>query len=271
VTVVSAFLVPGNPLPVLKPDVPAWGALAQAMKKAGHALAESRPDAVLVYSTQWIAVLDQLWITRRHSAGVHVDENWYEFGDLPFDLHTDEELAAACVAACPTQGVHARGVDYDGFPIDSGTIAVSGHLGIGGKDRPLVIGSNNVYHNGEVTEKLAALACGCASAQGKRVAVVAVGGLSGSVFRTEIDPATDHFASSEEDRWNQRILKLMEQGDVEQLRKTVPDYAAAARVDMGFKHLHWILGALGKPFRGATVHGYGPLYGSGAAVVEFKI
>jgi 2-aminophenol/2-amino-5-chlorophenol 1,6-dioxygenase alpha subunit len=40
---------------------------------------------------------------------------------------------------------------------------------------------------------------------------------------------------------------------------------------MGFKHFHWILGALNGRFSGARVHGYGPAYGTGAAVVEFVL
>jgi 2-aminophenol/2-amino-5-chlorophenol 1,6-dioxygenase alpha subunit len=270
-TVVSAFLVPGNPLPMLKPEVPTLGILAEAMHQAGRALAASRPDAVLLYSTQWIAVLDQLWLTRPHSRGVHVDENWYEFGDLPFDIHVDATLAEACVSACPSVGVHSRGANYDGFPLDSGTIAAASLLRIGGKDLPLVVGSNNVYHDGAKTEKLAALAVACAKTAGKRVAVVGVGGLSGAVFRTEIDLREDKIVSAEDDHWNQRILKLMESGDTEQLRSVLPDFGKQARADMGFKHFHWVLGALNGSFKGAKVHGYGPLYGSGGAVIEFKI
>ena len=40
---------------------------------------------------------------------------------------------------------------------------------------------------------------------------------------------------------------------------------------MGFKHFAFILGAIGGNFNGATVHAYGPLYGSGGAVVEFDL
>ena len=93
--VVAALLVPGSPLPVLKPEFIAWGRLASAMQRAGRALEAARPDTVLLYSTQWMAVLDQQWLTRKRSTGVHVDENWYEFGDLPFDVHADTELAHA--------------------------------------------------------------------------------------------------------------------------------------------------------------------------------
>ena len=270
-TVVSAFLVPGHPFPTLKPEIPGYGRLNQAMQNAGRALAASRPDVVLVYSTQWIAVLDQLWLTRRQSTGVHVDENWYEFGDLPYDIIADGELATACVTASPGSDIHARGVDYDGFPIDTGTIVAAGLLGIGGPDRPLVVGSNNLYHNGEITEKLAGLAVRCAEAQGKRVAVVGVGGLSGSLFRAEIDLQEDHIATTQDDAWNRRMLELMTTGNVAELRRLIPEYVGAARVDMGFKHLHWILGGLDKPFSGAAVHAYEPLYGSGGAVVEFHL
>jgi 2-aminophenol/2-amino-5-chlorophenol 1,6-dioxygenase alpha subunit len=269
--VVSAFLVPGSPLPRLKPEVLPWGRLAAAAQRAGRALAASRPDTVLLYSTQWFAVLDQQWLTRRRSQGVHVDENWYEHGDLPYDLHADTEVAHACVAASARAGVHARGVNYDAFPIDTGTIVASQHLEIGTAERPLVVASNNLYHDTATTETLGALAVACAEEQGRRIAVVGVGGLSGSQFRTEIDPRSDRIASPEDDKWNQRVLQMIESGDVRQLRGVLPEFVKQARVDMGFKHFHWILGALKGRFPGARVHGYGPTYGSGAAVIEFTL
>ncbi len=88
---VSAFLVPGSPLPKLKPEIPTLGRLATAMQTAGRALAASRPEAVLVYSTQWIAVLDQLWLTRHHNAGVHVDE-----------MYARNPIGAYPATGCPT-------------------------------------------------------------------------------------------------------------------------------------------------------------------------
>ncbi|HCN73680.1 MAG TPA: tRNA U-34 5-methylaminomethyl-2-thiouridine biosynthesis protein, partial [Pusillimonas sp.] len=73
--------------------------------------------------------------------------------------------------------------------------------------------SNNLYHDAQTTEKLAAMAVQCATEQGKRVAVVGIGGLSGSLFRTELDPQQDRIASSQDDDWNQRILRLIEAAD----------------------------------------------------------
>ncbi len=268
--VVSAFLVPGSPLPYLKPENPPWHALVEGYKTAGAALAESSPDVILVYSTQWVAVLDQLWQTKPRVMGLHVDENWYEYGDLPFDLTVDTELAQACVVGSKEIGVGSKGVNYDGFPVDTGTIVMANFLNPGG-GYPLVIASNNIYHNGAITARLAAMAVSRAQDQKKEVAVVGVGGLSGTIFRTEIDISEDHIANENDNMWNKKILAMMENGDVAGLRTGITDYAKEARVDMGFKHFWWLLGALGGSFAGAKVHAYGPSYGSGCAIVELKV
>ena len=113
--VVAAFLVPGSPLLLLKPEILPWGRLASAYQRAGRSLAAARPDTILLYSTQWIAVLDQLWQTRPQLQGVHVDENWHEFGELAFDIRIDSELAYACIAATSALKIRSKAVNYDAF------------------------------------------------------------------------------------------------------------------------------------------------------------
>ncbi|MEX2480392.1 MAG: tRNA U-34 5-methylaminomethyl-2-thiouridine biosynthesis protein, partial [Gammaproteobacteria bacterium] len=263
---VAAFLVPGSPLHFLRPEIASWAPLARAHAQAACILEAARPDVLLLYSTQWIAVLDELWQTRPRVQGLHVDENWYEFGDLPFDLTIDSELAAACIAATPRIGVRSKGVDYEGFPVDTGTIVATSFLDPGHRV-PLVIAANNVYHDWDKTEELGALAAVEAERLGRRYAVVGVGGLSGTIFRHEIDLASDHIASSEDDASNRALLTALAAGDGAQLRAGCAAYVARTRADMGMKHLAFVLGALGERYRGATTLGYGPSYGSGAAVV----
>jgi len=269
-TVVSAFLIPGSPLPFVQRDNPAWGAIADALDVAGKALSASQPDVIIVYSTQWIAVLDQLWQTKPHLKDIHVDENWHEYGDLPFDIRIDTDLADAAVKATNKAGIKSKGVNYDKFPIDTGSIIAANFLNAEGKT-PFVITANNVYHDWKMTETLGKIAVEEAAKQNKKVAVVGVGGLSGSIFRQVIDIAEDKIASEDEDQWNRKILSLIEKGDVETLLSECPAYAGEARVDMGFKHMAFILGAIGGDYASATVHAYGPLYGSGGAVVEFHL
>ena len=269
-TVVSAFLIPGSPLPFVHRDNPPWGKIADALDAAGKALVASRPNTIVIYSTQWMAVLDQLWQTKAHLHDVHVDENWHEYGDLPFDISIDTELAEAAVKATNDAGIKSKGVNYDKFPIDTGTIIAANFLNAGNK-LPLLITANNLYHDWKMTEKLGQIAVAEAEKLDRKIAVIGVGGLSGSFDRHTINIAEDKVASDSEDKWNRRILSLMEQGDVTTLLKECPDYAAEAKVDMGFKHFAFILGALGGSFSGATIHGYGPLYGAGGAVVEFLL
>lgn len=268
--VVSAFLVPGSPLPVLDRDNPAWKPMSEGWQAARAALAASRPDVIVLYSTQWLAVLDELWQGRPRVSGQHVDDNWHEYGAMRYDLRIDTNLARACVAAAEEGGVRSKLVDYEGFPIDSGTITAM-HFLNPHKDIPVLIAANNIYHDWDATRRLGELAVEQAILQGKRVAVVGVGGLSGTTFREEIDPATDHIASQNDDTWNQEILRLMEQGRFDDLVAEIPRFAREARADFGMKHLAWILGATGGRLAGAKVHAYGPAYGAGSAVVEFRL
>lgn len=268
--IVSAFLVPGSPLPLVKPDNPAWGRIAAGMRQAGAALARSKPDVILLYSTQWLAVLDQLWQTRPRLSGRHVDENWHEYGELAYRITVDTRLAKACAAGTQRIGVKSKTVNYDDFPIDTGTIVASHFLDADG-EIPMLLASNNLYHDFRLTEKLGRLVAGMAAKQRKRAAVVGVGNFSGAFFRGQIDITADKIASPKDERWNKKILKLMETGDRAGLGAAIPEFAAQAKADMGFKHAAWVLGAVGRKFTGAQVHAYGPLYGSGGAVVEFRL
>ncbi len=266
--IVSAFLVPSSPLPYVKRDNKPWGKIAAGLESAGVALSRSKPDVILLYSTQWIAVLDQLWQVKPRVSGIHVDENWHEYGELPYKLRIDTRLARACLAATSKIGVRSKPVNYDGFPIDTGTIVATNFLNPGGTI-PCVLTSNNLYHDFELTKKLGRLATGLALAQKKRVSVVGVGNFSDTFFRHKIDIRKDKISSQKYNRWNKKILSMMESGNVDSLTAALPAFISQAKAEMGFKHAAWVLGALRGKFKGAHIHAYGPLYGSGGAVVEF--
>ncbi len=268
--VVSAFLVPGSPLVYLRAENPPWAPIASGYRAAARALSSSRPDTILLYSTQWLAVLDELWQTRPSLSDVHIDENWYEYGDLEYDIRIDTELAHACVVGTREIGITSKAVDYDRFPIDTGTIVANGFLNPGNRI-PLTLAANNLYHAFEDTIRLAEMAVKKADSLNRRIAVVGVGGLSGSIFRKEIDIRSDGIASANDDTWNRRMLGLIERGAGPEIVSECETYANAARVDMKFKHFAWVFGALGRRFSGARIHAYGATYGAGAAVIEFKV
>ncbi|MDB5999745.1 MAG: hypothetical protein JWP52_1444, partial [Rhizobacter sp.] len=79
--VVGAYLLPGSPLLTLKHDVPAYAELLAGMAQVSREIDELRPDTLVIYSTRWLAVLDQQWQGRPRITGLHVDDNWHEFGE----------------------------------------------------------------------------------------------------------------------------------------------------------------------------------------------
>lgn len=269
-SIVGAFIVPGSPLHYLRQDNAPWKPILDGYAEARRRIDDLNPDVIAIYSTQWFAVLDQLWQTRRHLKDIHVDENWYEFGDLPFDITVDADLAEACIRKSPEIGIRSKAVDYDNFPVDSGTIVVD-HLLNPEKKFPLLLTTNNLYHDWDTTEKLGAMTAEVAEAQGKRVVLIGIGGLSGFGFRRRIDIAEDRISSDAEDQANRRMLQLLESANLDAIYNYLADYVTHARVNMGFKHLAWILGGLNKRYRSAKTLGYGPDYGSGAAVIEFQV
>ena len=151
------------------------------------------------------------------------------------------------IAATPAFGVRSKPVDYDGFPIDTGTIIANNYLNPGG-GLPLVIAANNVYHDWQTTGKLAAALVACADKLRRRVALVGVGGLSGSIIREEIDLAKDRIASSGDDAANRRMLDVLVKGGAKAALSSCGKYAQEARVELRGK-------------RGGEVCRYSPVFG----------
>ncbi|MEZ5652872.1 MAG: hypothetical protein R3E87_20235 [Burkholderiaceae bacterium] len=267
--VVGAYLVPGSALLALDSGREPHADLVKGMAAVAQEIQDLEPDALIIYSTQWFAVLDQLWQGRPRLSGVHVDENWHELGEWRYVVTTDVPLAKACVRAAQRAGIASKLVDYDAFPLDSGTLCAQSLLNPEG-DVPSVIVANNLYLNFEGTRDLGDLAATQAATQGKRVVVLAVGGLSGHTFRDDRPLDEDAIATPLDDEWNRRILKLLEAQDAETVLRQVPEFSAQAHVDMGFKHLAFALGALGGQLGNVQVLGYGPQYGAGAAVVRLS-
>ena len=81
--------------------------------------------------------------------------------------------------------------------------------------------------------------------QGKRAAVIAIGGLSGSYFDHEIDIAKDRVVRDADDAANRAFLDRLGKGSGNSLAEEIAEYAKAVKADMGGKHFAWLLGATG--------------------------
>jgi 2-aminophenol/2-amino-5-chlorophenol 1,6-dioxygenase alpha subunit len=266
--IVKGYIVPGMPHVVLPRDSSSRRELREACRVAGANAQEARPDVLVIFSTQWISVLGHLVQARPNPAGLHVDENWYDLGDLPYGFHTDLELARRTIEMGAAADLQVRPVDYEGFPVDTGTIVALNFFNPK-NDVPVVCISCNIYSGREEETKLGRAASDAVRALGRRAVVIASTGLSGHYFTREIGDDEDSIANPDDEIQNRELLDLISAGRCAEAMDFVPEYAAKTGADMQFKSYYWLMGAMGAERARGKVLGYGSIWGSGAAVIEF--
>lgn len=269
-SIIGAYIVPGLPHLTSDKAVESWEALRRGFRQAGERVQSLRPDVLVLYSTQWISVLGHSFQTDPNPKGLHVDDNWYEFGDFSFDLRCDTELSAHAATIAASLGLATKTVSYKGFPIDTGTLVALRFLNPTNAV-PVGIVSCNIYAGQEDSLTLGRAMRQAIAESGKRAVVVAVTGLSARFFTEDIHPQTDRISHPEDDGWNRRVLSLIEQGKNAEALGLSGEYARAAAPDMGFKAFAWLMGLLGTPTAPGKVLAYGPVWGTGAAVVEYGL
>jgi 2-aminophenol/2-amino-5-chlorophenol 1,6-dioxygenase alpha subunit len=248
---------------------PSWKRLGEAVQTLGSLLASARLDALLWMSTQWFTVLGHQFQLDPNPTGTRVDENWYgfDFGRIDYDLRVDCELAARWAEEAEAAGLQARRIRYDGFPIDTGTVAAAALFGPAGR-LPMAMVSCNLYADAAAMGRIGAAGARAAEGLGRRVAVVAVSGLSSGLIQRWISPDEDDI-DPDHDRWNQRILDLLVAGDLDEAMRLRAEYATAAQADSQLRALAFLAGtgALTGP---AEVVDYGHVWGTGAAVIAWR-
>lgn len=267
--IIGAAWIPGLPF-ILQPEKSTkWATLTRGMETLASHLKALQPDGIVIYSTQWFSVLGTSFQTRAHVKGLHVDENWYEWGDLPFDFKCDKNLSEQFAVVVSGKGFPTKTVDYEEFPIDTGTIVASRFLKQAG-DFPVSIVSSWVYADAEKSRNIGQAMQEVIELSGKRIFVVASSLLSTRYFTEEIQPGEDRISREEDDVWNQKILKVFQKGNLGERDPVAASYAKSVPVDMQFNAFHWLSGILSKQVFHGEVLAYGPQWGTGAAVVEWK-
>ena len=264
----AAALVQGLPHILMRELNPAYAQLAAAMDRVGDRFEQQGIERVLYYSTQWLSVLGHSVQARCELQGHHVDENWHDLPDLPFHFRVDRAFADKLVKAIAAAGYPVRSVDYEGFPVDSGTIVADGLINHGRFQVGML--SCCVYSDYAETRSLAETVRMVLASDPIPTALVCVSGLSMRWITETLEWHQDRMATQADDAHNQRLIRLIEHGQVEELEEYLPVYQSAAKADMGMKALA-VLAGLGvfASGRRARCKAYGAVYGTGAAVIEW--
>lgn len=265
----GAVLVPGMPQLLDRQPPPVWADLADSARAAGERLGAAGAEALVVISTQWFTVLGHQVQVDERLSGTRVDENWYDFdyGTMHYDISTDVELAEQWATEIEAGGLESRRTRYDHFPVDTGVILADQLLNPQGR-LPLTQVSCNLYAGVEDIATLGKAAIRAAEKVGRRVGLVAVSGLSSALTQRWIEPHEDRVEEPSYEEWDRRILGLLEAGDLAQVMELREEYARAAQADSQLRALAFLQGSeqLTKP---ADVLAYGPLWGTGGAVVHW--
>jgi len=265
----KAYVVPGQPHILLAPGKNrGWASLKSSYEAVGREIERSGAELILLYSTQWFSVIGHLMQVDPKPKWVLVDQNWYEFGEIPYEFRIDPEFGKLYCSLVKEAGMQAAPVNYHGFPMDTGTVVALKLLNPSNAV-PASVVSCNIYAERDETRALGRLAREAIDRYGKKTIAVCVTNLSNRYEVAEIDPHLDKISSAKDDEWNRKIVEMLGEGRLEDVSQVAREFAREANADMGFKAIWWLAALMGENNRyEGKVWDYQPVWGTGCAIVE---
>lgn len=267
--ILRAYIAAGQPHFYLAPERNrGWASLRKSYEAIGREIAASGAELIVLYSTQWFSVIGHLFQVDPKPSWTLVDQNWYEFGEIPYEFRVDPKFGELYCDLAKKAGLQASTVNYHGFPVDPGTVVALKLLNPGNRI-PVSVVSCNIYAEREETRALGRLGRKAIDAYGKKTVVIAVTNLSNRYHTNDIDPSHDAISSAKDDEWNRKILEILAEGRLQDVTEVARDFAREANADMNFKAIWWLAALTGEnnEYDGRVVD-YQPVWGTGAALVE---
>ena len=263
--------VPPHPHPLLCPEAnEGYGRLRAAYDQCRKRIEESEADLIIVYSTTWPSIIGHQFQANPNSEWVHVDDDFHYLGSMPYSFTMDADFAAACVEKAESRGLQARTVNYDAFPIDTGSITALSLLNPDNR-LPATIVSSNMYANRSETIVLGKAIRDALIEGGRKAVIVVVSSLSNRMFTEPIDPSEDRIHSQKDDDWNMKILEFFQDGRLEDLSQLSREIHGQIRVQkvVAYKPAWWLAATMGQHNNySGEVLAYEALHGSGGAVIQ---
>ena len=271
--IVESFVVPVHPHTVLAPEQnEGWNRLRQAYDEAAKIITDSGADLLIIYSTTWPSIIGHQLISDPNPQWVMVDHDFHDLGSINYSFNIDAEFAKLWNEENKSRGLQSRCVNYQGFPIDVGSVVALTLLNPDNKI-PAVIVSSNVYSDRSETTVLAKACRDIVKKTGRKAVAITAMSLSNRMFTEHIDPKDDKIHSLKDDEWNRKILEFLGEGrleDVGQLSRTIQQQIRVQKV-VNFKPMWW-LSAMNENRNNLTgkVLAYEAVHGAGCAVVNLN-
>jgi len=245
---------------------PNFQAVRDGLVAQGGHLAALAPDVIVINSchliTTFPTVVDG---TPRHQGVLTAQEAPELIHGVAYEFPGDFELASALIGRGMSQGLQCVLANDVHYPLDYGTVMPlvcyldkAQRIPVVPVSVCLVAGLDECFAWGRLIAETA-------GALGRRAAFVASGSVSHKLVR-----GPEQWPTPADQELDRRFAGLLDEGRYDALWKWLPEYAEAAKPEMGGRHLAMMLGALvgsGARFT-ATLHAYGPSSGSGNYVIS---
>lgn len=285
--VVGAALAPHPPHLIYAENPPqnepraecGWEVLRWGYENLRQRITPDQYDVIVVHSPHWKTVTGTHILACPNFRGLSVDPIFPNLFRFHYDLTVDVDLARSLHEQAVGAGLQTELMTNPDFRVDYGTI-ISCHLLNPEWNKPIVaLSSHQVHHtySNEVGQSVMT-ALGKATreailATGRRALVVASCSLSHRHFTTEPDVPEDmsaeHIYSHNQYLWDMHMLKLIREGNTEQILAQLPDFIECSTSEFKDGSFTWMLAALDEPGLRGTVHAYGTVIGTGNAVVSW--
>lgn len=267
--VLKGFFLPGLPHPLLAPDKhPNYKKLREGYERVAEEIAELQPDVLLIYSTYWPSVIGHQIQARETIKWTHVDDHFHDLGSIPYEFKMDKQFANTYCDVAENRGLHARTVDYDGFPIDTGSV-VALKL-VNPSNIPACIVSSNIYADRTETVVLGKSAKEALEKENKKAVVLVISSLSNRLHSLDDMDKEDQISSLKDQEWNLKFLEFLGEGRLEDAAQLSRQFHKEARVPKvsNFKPLWWMSAVMGQTnlYEG-EVYEYQSIRGTGNAIV----
>ncbi len=287
--ILAGFLAPHPPHLVYAENPPqnrpksqgGWDTLRQGYQRCREKIKALKPDVILVHSPHWQTVVGHHFLRVPKLSGLSVDPIFPHLFQYQFEMTVDVALADACAEAAIAEGLVVKKMTNPDFRVDYGTI-VSLHMLNPDWDIPVlgISAHNSPYYFSHDDAQDQMIKLGQATRRaiertGRRAVLAASNTLSHLHFDREPDPPEDmrqeRIYSPQQYQWDVRMIRLLQHGRWDEFQRVLPEFIEKTAAEVKAGSLMWMLSAMDFPPMEARLHAYGPVIGTGNAIMEWDL
>jgi 3,4-dihydroxyphenylacetate 2,3-dioxygenase len=238
--------------------------LVEGMQSVARVIESIKPDAIVLVSCHWLSSFHHFVdATPMHKGVLTAFECPELISDVHYQYPGDEQLASQLVEAGQKVGLPVVKVNDPTYVWDYGTVVPLRYLVPNG-DIPIIDLSVCWAANLDETYFWGQQIGEVLRESDKRVVFVSSGALSHNLVR-----GPEKMPTISEQALDQKFLEYLNKNDLPSAWNMLPQYARAACVESGGRHLAMLLGVLEGNYQ-SNYYGYGQSSGSANVVMTFQ-